>query len=45
MTDFDLIIIGSGPGGYTTAARAAASGLRVMLCERDELGGTCLNRG
>lgn len=45
MTDFDLIVIGSGPGGYTTAARAAASGLRVMLCERDELGGTCLNRG
>ena len=42
---FDLIIIGSGPGGYTTAARAAADGRRVAIVERDHLGGTCLNRG
>ena len=45
MNSFDLIIIGSGPGGYTTAASAAASGLNVALIERNQLGGTCLNRG
>ena len=44
-TDYDIIVIGAGPGGYETAASAAASGLRVMLAERGELGGTCLNRG
>ncbi len=42
---YDLIVIGAGPGGYETAAGAAARGLRVMLAERDALGGTCLNRG
>lgn len=42
---FDLIIIGSGPGGYSTAAKAAAKGNRVAIVERDHLGGTCLNRG
>ena len=42
---FDLIIIGGGPGGYTTAAEAAASGLSVALIEKDNLGGTCLNQG
>lgn len=45
MTTYDIIIIGSGPGGYTTAALACRLGLRVMLAERGELGGTCLNRG
>ncbi|MDE6265969.1 MAG: dihydrolipoyl dehydrogenase [Muribaculaceae bacterium] len=45
MNEFDLIIIGAGPGGYETAAGAAASGLSVALIERGELGGTCLNRG
>lgn len=45
MTEADVIIIGSGPGGYSTAARAAASGSRVVLIEQGELGGTCLNRG
>lgn len=45
MNNFDLIVIGSGPGGYTTAATAAASGLNVAIIERNELGGTCLNRG
>ena len=39
---FDLIIVGGGPGGYTTAAEAAARGERVALVERDHLGGTCL---
>ena len=42
---FDLLIIGAGPCGYETAAEAAARGLSVGLVERDQLGGTCLNRG
>lgn len=45
MKQFDLIVIGSGPGGYETAASAASLGRNVLLVERDELGGTCLNRG
>lgn len=45
MTEYDLIVIGSGPGGYATAAEAARMGRRTMIVERDELGGTCLNRG
>ena len=43
--EFDLIIVGAGPGGYETALTAAAHGLRVALVERDLVGGTCLNRG
>lgn len=43
--DFDLIVIGGGPGGYTAAGKAAASGLKTLLVDRAELGGTCLNRG
>lgn len=42
---YDLIVVGGGPGGYSTAAEAAAKGLRTALVERDHLGGTCLNRG
>ena len=43
---FDIVIIGAGPGGYSTALRAAQLGKTVALVERDEtLGGTCLNRG
>ena len=41
----DLIIIGGGPGGYSTAIRGAQRGLKVTLIEQDRLGGTCLNRG
>lgn len=41
----DIIIIGAGPGGYEMAAEAAGKGLDVVIVERDELGGTCLNRG
>jgi dihydrolipoamide dehydrogenase len=41
----DLIIIGSGPGGYATAAQAAAKGLSVTIFEAEEFGGTCLNKG
>lgn len=43
--DFDLIIIGGGPGGYKTATYAASKGLSVLIAEKAELGGTCLNRG
>lgn len=41
----DLIIIGAGPGGYETAVRAAKAGLQVLVIEKGELGGTCLNAG
>jgi dihydrolipoamide dehydrogenase len=42
---FDLILIGSGPGGYVAAIRAAQLGLRVACVEKDKLGGVCLNIG
>lgn len=42
---FDLVIIGGGPGGYGAAFYAASAGLSVALVEKDTLGGTCLNRG
>ena len=47
MTDttFDIIIIGSGPGGYVTAIRAAQLGFKVAIVEREHLGGICLNWG
>ncbi len=44
-TSFDVIIIGSGPGGYVTAIRAAQLGMKVAIVERDRLGGICLNWG
>jgi dihydrolipoamide dehydrogenase len=43
--DFDLIIIGAGPGGYEMAAMAAKQQLKVAVVEKDLPGGTCLNRG
>jgi dihydrolipoamide dehydrogenase len=42
---FDLAIIGAGPGGYTAAIRAAQLGKKVVIIEKEELGGTCLNHG
>jgi dihydrolipoamide dehydrogenase len=42
---FDIIVIGSGPGGYVTAIRAAQLGLKTAIVERDYLGGICLNWG
>jgi dihydrolipoamide dehydrogenase len=44
-TDFDVIVIGSGPGGYVTAIRAAQLGFRTAIVEREALGGVCLNWG
>jgi dihydrolipoamide dehydrogenase len=43
--NFDIIIIGSGPGGYVTAIRAAQLGFKTAIVERDYLGGICLNWG
>jgi dihydrolipoamide dehydrogenase len=45
MADPDVIIIGSGPGGYVTAIRAAQLGFKVAIVERELLGGVCLNWG
>ena len=45
MKHFDLIIIGSGPGGYVAAIRASQLGMQVAVVERAELGGICLNWG
>jgi len=43
--NFDVIVIGSGPGGYVTAIRAAQLGMKTAIVERTELGGICLNWG
>jgi dihydrolipoamide dehydrogenase len=45
MSDYDLAVLGGGPGGYAAALYGASAGLRVALVEADALGGTCLNRG
>lgn len=42
---YDLIVLGSGPGGYVSAIRAAQLGLKVAIVERERLGGICLNWG
>ena len=42
---YDIIIIGSGPGGYVTAIRASQLGFKVAIVERENLGGICLNWG
>ncbi len=45
MKEFDVVVIGSGPGGYTTAIRASQLGFKTAIIERDRLGGICLNWG
>src|SRR3954449_11482579 len=42
-TSFDTIVIGSGPGGYVTAIRAAQLGMKTVVIEKDKVGGRCLN--
>ena len=45
MNEIDVVIIGGGPGGYVAAIKAIHLGLKVVLIEKDKLGGVCLNRG
>ena len=45
MADFDVIVIGAGPGGYLAAERAGQAGLKALLIEKQHIGGTCLNEG
>lgn len=45
MYDYDLLVLGAGPGGYVAALHAARQGLKTALVERDKVGGTCLQRG
>ena len=46
MENYDVVVIGSGPGGYVAAIRAAQLGMRTALVEKyNTLGGTCLNVG
>ncbi|MDD3998096.1 MAG: FAD-dependent oxidoreductase, partial [Sphaerochaetaceae bacterium] len=42
---YDVIVIGSGPGGYVAAERAGSLGKKVLLIEKDQLGGVCTNWG
>ena len=42
---YDIIVVGSGPGGYVTAIRASQLGMKVAVVERESLGGICLNWG
>ncbi|MBK7256346.1 MAG: dihydrolipoyl dehydrogenase [Ignavibacteriae bacterium] len=44
-TQYDIVIVGGGPGGYTAAIRASQLGMKAALVERDRLGGVCLNWG
>jgi dihydrolipoamide dehydrogenase len=44
-SEFDIVVIGGGPGGYATALYAASAGLSVAVVETDKVGGTCLHRG
>lgn len=45
MTQYDVIVLGSGPGGYVTAIRAAQLGFKTAIVEKESLGGVCLNWG
>src|ERR1700720_2487371 len=44
-TSYDIVVVGSGPGGYVAAIRAAQLGMKACVVERDQLGGICLNWG
>ena len=45
MSSFDIIVLGSGPGGYVTAIRASQLGFKTAIIEKESLGGVCLNWG
>ena len=43
MNKYDVIVVGSGPGGYVTAIRASQLGFKTAIVEKESLGGVCLN--
>ena len=45
MENYDLVVLGSGPGGYVTAIRASQLGFKTAIIEKESLGGICLNWG
>ena len=45
MKEYDVVVIGAGPGGYVSAIRSAQLGLKVAIVEKKSLGGVCLNVG
>ena len=45
LSEFDLVVLGGGPGGYAAALYGASAGMRIAIVEERRLGGTCLNRG
>src|SRR5687767_802906 len=45
MADYDIVVLGGGPGGYASALYAASAGLSVAMVEKEKVGGTCLHRG
>ena len=45
MNNYDIIVVGTGPGGYVTAIRASQLGFKTAVVEKESLGGVCLNWG